>query len=121
MVREGEVAWLHKRDMPGTGHAEHAEDSNPQAWHGQKQSPPNPQQGGGRKRKEPAPGRQSQPTSRPSSAPLKQGQHYCQILRLLTSMFGCSRGGGTIPQRMLHQLQILLLRHGRTPGTQRAA
>ncbi|DBA99749.1 TPA: hypothetical protein ACH3X3_012298 [Trebouxia sp. C0006] len=73
MVREGEVAWLHKRDMPGTGHAEHAEDSNPQAWHGQKQSPPSPQHGGGRKRKEPPPGRQSQPTSRPSSAPLKHG------------------------------------------------
>ncbi|DBB06539.1 TPA: hypothetical protein ACH3X1_012083 [Trebouxia sp. C0004] len=76
MVREGEVAWLHKRDMPGTGHAEHAEDSNLQAWHCQKPSPPSPQHGGARKRKETPPGRHSQPAGRPSSAqpaPLQQG------------------------------------------------
>lgn len=93
MVREGEVAWLHKRDMPGTGHAEHAEDSNLQTWHGQKQSPPSPQHQGGRKRKEPPPGRHSQPATRPSSAqpaPLKQGQHCCQIVHVLTSLLGCS-------------------------------
>lgn len=114
MVREGEVAWLHKRDMPGTGHAEHAEDSNLQAWHGQKQSPPSPQQGGARKRKEPPPGRHSQPASRPSSAqpaPLKQGQHCCQIVHLLTSLFGCS----TCCRFCMY------LRHSWAPSTQRAA
>ena len=111
MVREGEVAWLHKRDMPGTGHAEHAEDSNPQAWHGQKQSPPSPQHGGGRKRKEPPPGRQSQPTSRPSSAPLKHGQHRCQIVHALTSLFGCS----------ICCRSCMKLRHSWAPRTQRAA
>ena len=86
MVREGEVAWLYKRDMPGTGHAEHAEAANPQPWQGHKQSPPSPQQGGSKKRKEPPSGRHSQPTSRPSSAQtaaLKQGQHGFQLQSII--------------------------------------
>ena len=101
MVREGEVAWLYKRDMPGTGHAEHAEAANPQPWQGHKQSPPSPHQGGSKKRKEPPSGRLSQPTSRPSSAQtaaLKQGQHGFQLQpsielggpRQLSKMHCCS-------------------------------
>lgn len=84
MVREGEVAWLHKRDMPGVGHAEHAGESNQQAWHAQKHSPASPQQGNSRKRKEAPAGGQSQAGSRPTSAQasgLKQGDchAYCSL------------------------------------------
>lgn len=45
MVRKGEVAWLHKRDMPG---------SEPAAGRAsQQQSPNSPQQAGSKKRKVP--------------------------------------------------------------------
>ena len=68
MVREGEVAWLHKADMPGSGHAEHAEESNQQAWRAHKSTPHSPDQGASRKRKEPPTGQHSYPASRPASA-----------------------------------------------------
>ena len=65
MVREGEVAWLHKADMPGSGpgHAEHAGETHQQGWHAQRQNPNSPDQGpaAARKRKQP-------PASRSASA-----------------------------------------------------
>lgn len=69
MVREGEVAWLHKADMPGSGHAEHAEESRQQGWHIHKQKPHSPDQGAAaRKRKQPPVSRHSYPASRSVSA-----------------------------------------------------
>lgn len=67
MVRESEVAWLHKADMPasgsGSGHAEHAGQAHQQGWHAQRQAPHSPDQGpaAARKRKQP-------PASRSASA-----------------------------------------------------
>ena len=68
MVREGEVAWLHKADMPGSGRAEHAEESQQQAWHAQRQGPHSPDQAAARKRKDPPAGRHTYPATRPASA-----------------------------------------------------
>lgn len=75
MVREGEVAWLHKADMPGSGHAEHAEESRQQGWHIHKQKPHSPDQGAAaRKRKQPPVSRHSYPASRSVSAHAGRGQ-----------------------------------------------
>lgn len=54
MVREGEVAWLHKADMPGSGSGSgHAKESHQQAWHGQRHNHQSPDQAAARKRKDP--------------------------------------------------------------------
>ena len=66
MVRDGEVAWLHKRDMPRSGPAQHAEDANHHSWQGQKQGLSGAAPGNSRKRKEPPAGRQTQPTGKAS-------------------------------------------------------
>ena len=72
MAREGEVAWLHKADMPGSGRAEHAGEMHQQGWHAQKQNAHSPDQAAAaaaaRKRKEPPASRHTYPASRPASA-----------------------------------------------------
>ena len=84
MVRDGEVAWLHKRDMPRSGPAQHAEDSNHQSWQGQKQGLSGAAPGNSRKRKEPPAGRQTQSTGKASVT----GQPYpasCTHLALVSA------------------------------------
>ena len=69
MVREGEVAWLHKADMPGSGHGQPAgESSRQQGWHAQRQAPHSPDQAPARKRKDPPAGRHTHPATRPALA-----------------------------------------------------
>lgn len=65
MVREGEVAWLHKADMPGSGSGR-AEESHQQAWHAQRQGPHSPDQAAARKRKDPPASRHTYPATRPA-------------------------------------------------------
>lgn len=80
MVREGEVAWLHKADMPGSGpgRAEHAGELQQQAWHAQRQGPHSPDQAAARKRKDPPAGRHTHPATRPASA--HQGRFTATVL-----------------------------------------
>ena len=83
MVREGEVAWLHKADMPGSasasGCAEHAQEVHEQAWHAQRQRPHSPDQAAVRKRKDPPAGRYTYSATRPALA-----HAGCPTLTMLT-------------------------------------
>ena len=68
MVREEEVAWLHKADMPSSSHADHAEVSPQQGWRGARQTPHSPDQAASRKRKDPPASRHTHAASRLTSA-----------------------------------------------------